>query len=216
MPRFQLLGEGCALLELGPGVDADFGVGAQQRLLALAEQLRSQGLWLEVVPGRHNLGLQFDPLRHAGAEVLARLQQAWALCPTPAAMGARELQIPVHYGGDAGPDLAEAAAHCGLSVAAFVDQHSAPTYEVAFLGFQPGFAYLEGLPQQLHCPRRAEPRLRVPAGSLGIGGAQTGIYPAASPGGWQLIGRTDLRLFDPQRQPACLLQPGDRIRFVPQ
>jgi len=96
-----------------------------------------------------------------------------------------------------------------------VERHAQADYIVYFIGFQPGFPYLGGLPADLATPRRAEPRLEVPAGSVGIGGGQTGIYPLPTPGGWQIIGRTDIRLFDPQRQPATLLQPGDRVRFVP-
>ena len=92
-------------------------------------------------------------------------------------------------------------------------RHTQAEYVVFFLGFQPGFAYMGGLDRTLHMPRRAEPRLEVPAGSVGIGGEQTGIYPAASPGGWQLLGRTDLKLFDPARNPPTLMQPGDRVRF---
>ena len=113
-----------------------------------------------------------------------------------------------------GPDLADVAAHCGLSTEEVVRRHTGADYVVYFIGFQPGFAYLGGLDEALHTPRRAEPRVAVPAGSVGIGGAQTGIYPLATPGGWQLIGRTALPLFDPQAEPPTLLAPGDRVRFV--
>ena len=120
----------------------------------------------------------------------------------------------MRYGGEDGPDLADVAAHCGLSADEVVQRHTQAEYVVYFIGFQPGFAYLGGLDDALHTPRRAEPRVAVPAGSVGIGGAQTGIYPLATPGGWQLIGRTALRLFDPQAEPPTLLAPGDRVRFV--
>jgi len=124
------------------------------------------------------------------------------------------VEIPVEYGGEAGPDLAAVATHTGLSVDEVVARHAAGEYVVFFIGFQPGFAYLGGLDASLHTPRRVAPRLEVPAGSVGIGGAQTGIYPTTSPGGWQLIGRTSHALFDPARQQPTLLLPGDRVRFT--
>lgn len=126
----------------------------------------------------------------------------------------REVRVPVRYGGQDGPDLEAAAAVCGLDPASYVQRHCASRYTVAMLGFAPGFAYLLGLDPALAAPRLATPRRQVPAGSVGIAGEQTGIYPQASPGGWRLIGRTELTLFDPARDPPSLLQPGDRVRFV--
>lgn len=124
----------------------------------------------------------------------------------------RERQLTIHYDGE---DLHDVAARCGIGVAAFTERHSQADYVVAFLGFAPGFAYLSGLPAALSVPRLATPRGRVPAGSVGIADGVTGIYPAALPGGWQLIGRVDERLFDEQLTPPALLAPGDRVRFVP-
>lgn len=124
--------------------------------------------------------------------------------------------IPVEYGGAAGPDLADLAAQAGLDVATYINRHAAAEYTVAFLGFQPGFPYLNGLPGALQVPRRQTPRVGVEAGSVAIGGRYAGIYPAKGPGGWQIVGRTAVVLFDPQRDPPVLLQPGDRLRFVPQ
>ncbi|MFT7724689.1 MAG: 5-oxoprolinase subunit PxpB [Roseateles sp.] len=183
----------------------------QQRLRQLAEGLARLAGVQELIPGMNNLTLLFDPLQ-ADADALAAATHAlWAQPPRVAAPG-RSVAIPVVYDG---PDLADVAAHCGLTPGEVVRRHAAAEYEVYFLGFQPGFTYLGGLDPALHTPRRAEPRLRVPAGSVGIGGAQTGIYPLATPGGWQLIGRTPLALFDPQAEPPTLLAPGDRVRFVP-
>ena len=108
------------------------------------------------------------------------------------------------------------AEHCGLTEKQVVELHSSVDYVVWFLGFQPGFPYLGGLSPQLHTPRRAEPRLSVPAGSVAIGGEQTGIYPLASPGGWQLIGHTSTPLFEPGQDAPILLRPGDTLRFIPQ
>jgi len=123
--------------------------------------------------------------------------------------------LVVDYGGRAGPDLPALAKRARMSVAEYIDCHSAAEYSVAFLGFQPGFPYLRGLPTALHAPRRASPRQRVASGSVAIGEAYTGIYPDDGPGGWHIIGRTTAVLFDPLREAPALLMPGDRVRFVP-
>lgn len=124
-------------------------------------------------------------------------------------------EIEVDYGGMAGPDLSTLAKQAGMSVTACIDCHAAAEYTVAFLGFQPGFPYLRGLPTALQTARRVSPRQRVAPGSVAIGGVYTGIYPAGGPGGWHIIGRTSAALFDPQRDAPALLMPGDRVRFVP-
>jgi 5-oxoprolinase (ATP-hydrolysing) subunit B len=185
----------------------------QRRVWALTEQARLWPHVCEVVPGMNNLTIVFDPL-NADYEVLAQqLEAAWDSA-AEVDVGTAEIEIPVHYGGADGPDLKTLAKHVGLSVDEVVKRHTQAEYIVFFLGFQPGFAYLGGLDTALHMPRRSEPRVEVPAGSVGIGGEQTGIYPATSPGGWQLLGRTDLKLFDPARNPPTLMQPGDRVRFT--
>jgi KipI family sensor histidine kinase inhibitor len=125
------------------------------------------------------------------------------------------IELPTRYGGADGPDLDEVAALHGLSARAVIEFHAGTVYRVAFVGFLPGFAYLGSLPHSLATPRRATPRERVPAGSVGIADRQTGVYPFASPGGWQLIGRTATTVWDPRRDPPALLEPGRRIRFVP-
>ena len=151
-----------------------------------------------------------------GAAVSPGLRAALTapLTDAPAASGKLH-EIVVEYGGSAGPDLSRLAERAGMDTAGYIHSHAAVEYTVAFLGFQPGFPYLRGLPAGLHAPRRASPRLRVAAGSVAIGGAYAGIYPAAGPGGWQIIGRTAAVLFDPQRHAPALLMPGDRVRFVP-
>ena len=123
-------------------------------------------------------------------------------------------QIPVCYDSEFGLDLAEVAAHCRIAPNELVRRHAAAEYRVRCVGFTPGFPYLSGLPRELATPRRATPRISVPAGAVAIGGAQTGIYPLPSPGGWNIIGRTPLRLFDVMREPAALLRAGDRLRFI--
>lgn len=152
----------------------------------------------------------------SGAAPSAELQWALSqpLAEAPFVSGTLH-EIPVVYGGAYGPDLLEMARRAGMSEADYIDSHAAAEYSVAFLGFQPGFPYLRGLPSAMHAPRRASPRIRVAAGSVAIGGAYTGIYPANGPGGWQIIGRTETVLFDPQHKAPALMMPGDRVRFVP-
>nr|WP_024304419.1 5-oxoprolinase subunit PxpB [Pseudogulbenkiania sp. MAI-1] len=208
--RFYLLGERAAVL----AVDAPADLACQRRIWWLASRLRSRPELTDIVPGMNNLTVVFDPLVSEGGAVLAELEALWADA-AEARFTPREVLIPVRYGGTDGPDLDEVARHAGLSPEEVVARHSGADYTVFFLGFQPGFAYLGGLPEALATPRRAEPRLAVPAGSVAIGGSQTGVYPAASPGGWQLIGRTERTLFDPLRDPPTLLLPGDLVRFVP-
>lgn len=208
--HFYLLGERAACMEANGPLD----LACQQRIWGMAEQLRALGICTDIVPGMNNLTVIFDPQKISGKEVLQLMEREWKRV-LGQAHESRTLQIPVRYGGDDGPDLHVVATHSGMTPEAVIQAHSVADYVVYFLGFQPGFAYMGGLPDCLATPRRADPRLKVPAGSVGIGGAQTGIYPSAGPGGWQLIGRTDLSLFDPLRPEPILLRPGDLIKFVP-
>ena len=208
-PRFHSLGDAALVCEAAPPATLD----CQRRIWALAERARLMPHVVEVVPGMNNLTIVFDPLVADYETLAAELESGWDAAE-PTDMDSAEIEIPVRYGGADGPDLAALAKHTGLSVDEVVKRHTQAEYVVFFLGFQPGFAYLGGLDPALAMPRRAEPRLEVPAGSVGIGGVQTGIYPAASPGGWQLLGRTELKLFDPARNPPTLMQPGDRVRFT--
>lgn len=142
---------------------------------------------------------------------LARELAGWAI-PDLDPRAERSVEIPVRYDG---PDLPDVAAVWGVCVEEAVRIHASTEFRVAFCGFAPGFGYLTGLPQRYTVPRRATPRTAVPAGSLALAGAYSGVYPRSSPGGWQLIGSTDVVLWDPAREPAALLSPGTRVRFVP-
>lgn len=207
-PQIQWLGNQALTLELPPPATLE----GQRRIWRLAEWLRALDEVREAVPGMNNLMLELQP----GAKTAgwpARLRKLWQQAEQ-AAPGGRVVEIPVRYGGAAGPDLQAVAQHCGLTPKQVIARHTAAEYTVFFLGFQPGFAYLGGLDPMLATPRHATPRQQVPAGSVAIGGNQTGIYPAASPGGWQIIGHSELVLFDPERQPPSALQPGDTVRFV--
>ncbi|MCC8393143.1 5-oxoprolinase subunit PxpB [Paraburkholderia sp. MMS20-SJTR3] len=208
-PRIFPLGDNALMCVAPPPATLD----CQRRVWAAASAARDWPQVLEVVPGMNNLTLVFDPLDTDADALAAQLLAAWHAAD-PSAAPTREVEVPVQYGGEFGPDLQAVAEHTGLSAREVVERHAGGDYVVFFLGFQPGFAYMGGLEAALHTPRRASPRLEVAAGSVGIGGEQTGIYPAVSPGGWQLIGRTEVPLFDPLRRPPTLLQPGDRVRFT--
>lgn len=152
---------------------------------------------------------------HPGALPSNRLQALLvAELPVALEVPGRMHELLVDYGSAAGRDLEAVAEAAGLSAAEAIALHSAATYRVQFMGFQPGFAYLAGTPTVLHQPRLSRPRTQIPAGSLAIGRTYTGIYPAAGPGGWNVIGRVEAKLFDPHREPPALLMPGDQVRFV--
>jgi len=208
-PALMPLGDNALVCTFAPPAT----LATQTRIWSVAHAARAWPQVIEVVPGMNNLTLVFDPLLADAAALGAQLTAALQDADENQSNG-NIVEIPVHYGGEDGPDLEVVARHTGLSTEEVIARHTAADYVVFFLGFQPGFAYLGGLDSSLATPRRAEPRLAVPVGSVGIGGEQTGIYPAESPGGWQLLGRTPLKLFDPSRAAPSLLAPGDRVRFT--
>jgi KipI family sensor histidine kinase inhibitor len=212
--RWERLGETALLLELGTTID----LPCNQRVHALAAAIRRARLAgvRDLVPGYASLTVHFDP--RADDSDSALIEAIDVIFSTLSKIDNHQgqlIEIPLCYGGDFGPDLAALAEHCGLSQEIVCARHCAVEYTVALLGFAPGFPYLLGLDPSLETPRRANPRTRVTAGSVAIGGAQTGIYPRELPGGWSLIGRTPLQLFDPLRTSPALLTPGDRVRFRP-
>ncbi|AJC15692.1 5-oxoprolinase subunit PxpB [Pandoraea sputorum] len=206
------LGDSALVCEAGTS-PTSANLATQRRVWHVATLARDWHDVREVVPGMNNLTLLFDPLATDIDVLSERLRDAWQTPPGAGEVG-RDIEIPVQYGGKHGPDLADVAKHARLQPKTVVQRHTAPEYIVYFIGFQPGFAYLGGLDDSIAAPRRAEPRLSVPAGSVGIGGNQTGIYPLNSPGGWQIIGHATSALFDPAATPPALLAPGDRVRFT--
>ncbi len=213
-PRILPVGEAAFTVEFGAAVDATLNrrVHALDSALAAAPPPGLQ----EAVPTYRALLVRFDPTRVAAEAFRESLSRAARALPEPDALPAgRLVELPVIYGGAAGPDLDAVAAHCGLSPDEVIARHAAQVYTVAMLGFAPGFAYLLGLPPELATPRLATPRLRIAPGSVGIAAAQTGIYALPTPGGWRIIGRTTRALFDPARVAPFALQAGDRVRFVP-
>ena len=210
--RLLDVAEGAVLVEY-PGASE---TEANREAVAVARELanRRPAGFLDAVPGARTLFVEFDPRllsRDRLAEYLRRRSRAGESPERPR----RLLEVPVFYGleGEGGPDLENLARSADLTREDFVRRHAGASYRVAFLGFAPGFAYLAGLPEELHSPRLPTPRTRVPAGSVGIGGPFTGIYPEESPGGWKLIGRAPIRLFDPAADPPALLLPGDEVAF---
>lgn len=193
--------------------DDRISLESHRHVKRLTDALAGASGILNLHPAFASVLVEFDPRRHSHAQiealVRARLTSADAADPAPP----RTLEIPVAYGGEAGPDLADVARHTGLAPERVVEIFATAEYMVYFVGFATCFPYLGGLPPELATPRLAAPRKQVPAGSVAIGGSQAGIYPLASPGGWRLIGRTTMRLFDVAAVPPPLLRMGDRVRF---
>lgn len=167
-----------------------------------------------LVPAIQSLTIHYEPLQTSVAAVRDAVHMALATLELLPDLDAEPIVIPVCYGGEFGPDLDDVAAAHQTTPEAIVAAHTDAVYTVAMVGFLPGFPYLEGLAEALHTPRRSTPRTAVPAGSVGIGGSSTGVYPFTSPGGWHIIGRTPRALFSPRRDRPSLLQAGDRVRFV--
>lgn len=215
--RYRHSGDGGLLVELGERID--WTLNARTRRLALLLEQRALPGILEVVPAYCSFLVLFEPDTLDLDRLKAEIEDLFPGLDDsgeeePGASG-RCVEIPVCYGGDYGPDLASVAQHNGLSPEEVIRIHSLGTYPVYMLGFAPGFPYLGGLDERIATPRLDTPRSRVPAGSVGIAGSQTGIYPLASPGGWRLIGRTPLTLFDPAAEdPVPYYRPGDSLRFV--
>lgn len=208
--RVREAGDAGLLLELDPVIDA----AVNARAIGIANALRQLALAgvRDVVPTYRSVAVHFDPRVTSPA----RLREAFAQAVTqehPAQEG-RLIEIPVFYGGAHGPDLDEVAAWAKLSAGEMTDRHRDVDYRVFMFGFMPGFAYLGPVHDSIAAPRRSTPRVTVPAGSVGIAGRQTGVYPFESPGGWQVIGRTPVHMFDPERASPAICAPGDRVRFV--
>jgi KipI family sensor histidine kinase inhibitor len=211
-------GEAAFLVVLGERISVPLNRRTHALDAAVRAGLPAADGWGNPVPAYASLVVPFDPERldpAAARERLAAIIDSAARTPLGPDRGGRLVEIPVRYGGPDGPDLAEVAERLGMAPEAVVRAHAGRTYRVYLLGFVPGFAYLGTLPLRLVLPRRPTPRPAVPPGSVGIAAAQTAVYPVATPGGWHLIGRTDLPLWDPSADPPARLAPGDRVRFVP-
>lgn len=215
-------GDSAFLVRLGTDISETTSDKVMAVLGALdAARAETPGGFVDVVPGYATVLVVFDPLLWAPARAVARIRHVVAEALAGEATDelrarrpVRVVEIPVLYDAAVAPDLVPLAEEKGLDLAAFVALHTAPLYRCHMLGFRPGFPFLGGLDARLATPRLATPRLSVAAGSVGIGGVQTGVYPTTGPGGWRVIGRTPMRLFDSDRVPPFLVEPGDRVRFV--
>jgi antagonist of KipI len=210
-PRIREAGDSALLIEWEEVIDPRVNA----RAIAVADAMRRASLpgVRDVVSTFRSVAIFFDPLQ-AEPDVFRDALTHVSEAPLEVVQG-RTIEVPVTYGGDSGPDLAAVAEWAGISADGVAGRHAGTEYRVFMLGFLPGFAYLGSVDAQIAAPRRATPRLRVPAGSVGIAGRQTGIYPRESTGGWQIIGRSALKVFDPSHLPAALFVPGDMVRFTP-
>lgn len=219
--QYSPLGDRAVTITLGNRIDEATRLRIQS-LCALLDADPIPGM-VEYIPAFASLTVCYDPAAVPGTHYdsdspyerfCGALKIAFDHAPYEASLASRLVEIPVVYGGEYGPDIGDVAEHTGLGIDEIVRRHCRASYVVHMVGFVAGFGYLGGLPAELATPRRSAPRTRVPASSLGIGGSQTGVYPIDAPGGWNIIGRTPLRMFDPVRNPATLLRTGDRVRFV--
>lgn len=212
-PRFIHQGDAALLVYLGAGIDPEINLQVRTLAATLAEN-PLDGV-LEVLAGYHCLQVQFKPVEVHPTQVQAWTSRILANMPAAVEAKSRVVEIPVVYGGPQGPDLDFVASHTGLTPQEVVNRHSATEYLCYVVGFTPAFPFLGGMDPDLTCPRLESPRLNLSAGAVGIGGAQTGLYPLGGPGGWRIIGRTPHLVYDPRRDPPGLIKAGDRVRFIP-
>jgi len=214
-PRVVPAGDSAILIELGSEIDP----AINDRVYALTKAINDVQIpaVVELVPTYRSLLVSYDPLAARFSELSAQLEDilAKSLASTTESDQPNIIELPVVYGGEDGPDLENVAEHAGMSTQDVIEIHSGIDYRVYMIGFAPGFPYLGGLDQRIATPRLKTPRVIVPAGSVGIAESQTGVYPNASPGGWQLIGRTTAKLFDVTSASPSLVTPGSKVRFVP-
>jgi inhibitor of KinA len=218
--RFTPLGDRAVTITLGNTID--LATHRRVRSACAALEAHPPAGMTDQVPAFASVTVHYDPALVAGDtrtsaydRLVAQLDELLSRARDEKLPAPRLVEIPVCYGGTLGPDLDDVAKRHELTPAQVVEMHAAAEYLVYMVGFMPGFAYMGGLPERLATPRRSTPRTAVPAGTVGIGGSQTGVYPLESPGGWNLIGRTPTKIFDIRREPATLLATGDHARFVP-
>jgi len=211
-PRFLTGGDRAIFVEFGDAIDPEINRRVRRLMLSLQRE-RVRGV-VEAVPTYRSLLVYFEPRQIGRSKLRETLHLLAQQTGEDGLPKPRLIEIPTVYGGEYGPDLGFVAEHSSLSVPEVIQTHTGAPYLVYMIGFLPGFPYLGGMSPKIATPRLETPRAKVPAGSVGIAGSQTGIYPAESPGGWRLIGRTPLKLFDPGREPPGLFQAGDYLSFV--
>lgn len=209
---FSPLSEQALVIETGAIINKQ-SEQAVRKLSALLEK-RAPHWLIEFIPAFTTVTVFYDPCKIRQAEVEEELRLLVAQVDEAEAPAPRQIEIPVCYGGDFGPDLSFVAEHNGLTEEEVIEIHTSGVYRVHMIGFAPGFPFIGGMSEKIAAPRRKSPRLRIPERTVGIAGMQTGVYPIETPGGWQLIGRTPLRLFVPEQAIPSLLRAGDEIRFT--
>lgn len=212
-PKILLCGDTGISVEFGDTIDPEVNRRVR-RLFTMLQRAHFSGI-VDLNPTYRSLFIQYDPWVCSFERLLQQVEHCLEYGSEQDLETAVVKDVPVCYGAAYGPDLEEVAALHDLGVEEVIRRHCTPLYHVYMIGFTPGFAYLGGLDERLHTPRKKDPRKKVPAGSVGIADQQTGIYPIDSPGGWQLIGRTPLKLFDPARDEPFLIHAGDSIQFRP-
>lgn len=211
--QYYPLGDSAITMELGQSISMDL----QGQITAIGSFLETYSFegFVEYVPAFTTVTVFYDPLVTDYETVEALLREMLnEIAEEVPDLDAVTVDIPVLYGGPQGPDLSFVATHAGISETEVIRLHSSEVYLVYMIGFAPGFPYLGGLNEKIACPRKEIPSLKIPAGSVGIAGLQTGIYPIETPGGWQIIGQTPLKLFDAERDPPALIKAGNRLRFI--
>ena len=211
--RILTAGDSSLLVEFGKEISPDIN----RKIAATVQLMKEQHIEgvVDIIPAFCSLLINYDPRVISYEEMKQRMQDLIKVDAKAEAGRKRVFEIPVCYGGEYGPDIANIAKNAGLSEKKVIEIHSSRDYLIYMLGFLPGFTYLGGLDERIHTPRLATPRIKINAGSVGIGGSQTGIYPLDSPGGWQLMGMTPVKTYDPEREIPILVEAGDYIRFVP-
>jgi KipI family sensor histidine kinase inhibitor len=212
--RYLPFGDSAVLVDFGDIIDLELN----RKVIALDEAVQKvevRGVE-ECVPTYRSLLIRYDPLKMSYEQLVFCIKEIEeGLAESAKRVEGRKITVPVVYGGECGPDVGHVARYHGLTEEQVIKLHSGREYRVYMIGFFAGFPYLGGVPDEIATPRLGTPRLKVPAGSVGIAEKQTGVYPCEAPGGWQIIGRTPLRLFDPTRRPPALLEPGDVVKFEP-
>lgn len=211
--RILTAGDSSILIEFGKEINPEIN-GKITSLVQLMKEQHIEGV-VDMIPAFCTLLVNYDPRVITYEEIRDRMEKLLKIETRASESRRRVYEIPVCYGGEYGPDIENIAEHAGLSVEEVIRIHSSRDYLIYMLGFLPGFCYLGGLDERIHTPRLANPRIKINAGSVGIGGSQTGIYPLDSPGGWQLMGMTPVKTYDPEREVPILVEAGDYIRFVP-
>ena len=211
--KILIAGDASILVEFGKEINPEIN----RKIAATVQLMREQHIEgvVDVIPAFCSLLINYDPRVIGYEEIKKRIKSLLKIEIKAGDERKRIFEIPVCYGGEFGPDIANIAEHAGLTEEEVIEIHSSRDYLIYMLGFLPGFCYLGGLDERIFTPRLANPRIKIDAGSVGIGGSQTGIYPLDSPGGWQLMGKTPVKTYDPDREIPILVEAGDYIRFVP-